>query len=174
MRTSTAILLATMIVAAPTTVTPAFAAGSGGDNVPTCKTGQVYDQKTKKCVSSSGSLDDGSLYATGRKLALAGNYEEAIAVLSLVKDKSDVRVLNYLGYSHRKAGRLRVGIGYYEEAMQRDPDYTLVREYYGEAQLAMDDLGAAEAQLAEIGKRCGTGCSEYRELATAIEAYRKS
>ena len=174
MRKSTVIILATMLFAAPTAATTAFAAGSGGDNVPSCASGQVYDQKTKKCVPRSGSLDDGSLYATGRKLALAGNYEEAIAVLSLVKDKSDVRVLNYLGYSHRKAGRLRVGIGYYEEAMQRDPNYTLVREYYGEAQLAMGDVGAAEVQLAEIAKRCGTGCEEYADLAAAIEAYKKS
>jgi tetratricopeptide (TPR) repeat protein len=172
MRKSTVLFLATALLGGPTGAT-AFAAGSGGDNVPSCASGQVYDQKAKKCVPRSGSLDDGSLYATGRKLALAGNYEEAIAVLSLIKDKSDVRVLNYLGYAHRKAGRLRVGIGYYEEAMKRDPTYTLVREYYGEAQLAMGDVAAAEAQLAQIARLCGTGCEEYGDLAAAIQAYKK-
>ncbi len=170
MRKSTAMLMAIVLAAAP--ATGVLAAGSGGDGVPTCKTGMVYDKKTKKCVPRTGSLDDDSLYSTGRQLALAGNYEEAIAVLSLVKDK-DVRVLNYLGFAHRKAGRVRVGVGYYEEAMRLDPDYTLVREYYGEAQLALGNVDAAEEQLAEIARRCGTGCEEFVELSAAIEAYRK-
>jgi tetratricopeptide (TPR) repeat protein len=174
MRKSPAILLAMMVAAAPATGGVAFAAGSGGDGVPTCKTGLVYDKKTKKCVPRSGAVDDDSLYSTGRQLALGGNYDEAIAVLSLVKEKNDVRVLNYLGYAHRKAGRLRVGIGYYEEALRLDPDYTLVREYYGEAQLALGDVRAAEVQLAEIAARCGTGCEEYSALSSAIEAHGKS
>jgi tetratricopeptide (TPR) repeat protein len=163
-----------MVAAAPATGGVAFAAGSGGDGVPTCKTGLVYDKKSKKCVPRTGALDDDSLYSTGRQLALAGSYEEAIAVLSLVREKNDVRVLNYLGYAHRKAGRLRVGVGYYEEALRLDPNYTLVREYYGEAQLALGDVGAAQAQLAEIARRCGPGCDEYRTLSAAIDAYSKS
>jgi hypothetical protein len=40
-----------------------------------------------------------------------------------------------LGYSHRKEGRVKVGIGYYHEALLNDPNYTLVREYLGEALL---------------------------------------
>ena len=94
---------------------------------------------------------------------------EAIKVLSLAQNKSDPRILNYLGYSHRKAGRILVGLGYYEEALRIDPNYTLVREYLGEAHLQLGDVASAKNQLSEIEKRCGTSCEEYKELAEQIE-----
>ena len=80
-----------------------------------------------------GAVDDDSLYEAGRDLAEQGRYGEAITVLSLAADKTDPRILNYLGYSHRKSGRVLVGLGYYQEALRHDPNYTLVREYMGEA-----------------------------------------
>jgi tetratricopeptide (TPR) repeat protein len=169
--------LASLLVAAPLLVAPAFSAGGGGggDSVPQCKKGQVYDKKTKKCVSQQGQgvIDDDSLYATGRQLALAGRYDEAITVLSLAENKADARILNYLGYAHRKQGRVLVGLGYYQEALRADPDYTQVREYLGEAHLQLGDVAAAREQLSEIEKRCGTGCEEYAELSAQIEAYVK-
>ena len=88
-------------------------------------------------------------------------------MLSLAADKTDPRILNYLGYSHRKQGRVLVGLGYYQEALRNDPDYTLVREYMGEAHLQLGDVASAKTQLGEIEKRCGTGCREYTELAVA-------
>ena len=91
-------------------------------------------------------------------------------MLSLAADKTDPRILNYLGYSHRKSGRVLVGLGYYQEALRNDPDYTLVREYLGEAHLQLGDVAAARDQLGEIEKRCGTGCEEYVELAAQIDA----
>ena len=77
-----------------------------------------------------------------------------------------------LGYSHRREGRVNVGIGYYHEAILNDPNYTPVREYLGEALLQIGDLPAAKAQLAEIEKRCGTTCSDYTDLLTQIKAYK--
>ena len=118
-------------------------------------------------------IDDDSIYETGRKLAMAGRYGEAITILSLAADKTDPRILNYLGYSHRKSGRVLVGLGYYQEALRHDPNYTLVREYMGEAYLQNGDLDAARAQLGEIEKRCGKGCREYTLLAEQIDAYVK-
>ncbi|MBA3449216.1 MAG: tetratricopeptide repeat protein [Pseudaminobacter sp.] len=165
-----------LLVSAPLLLAPAYAAGGGGDPVPTCKEGQVYDKKTKKCVDQQGmgAIDDDSLYATGRQLALAGRYGEAITVLSLVENKADPRVLNYLGYAHRKQGRVLVGLGYYQEALRVDPDYTLVREYLGEAHLQLGDVASAREQLGEIEKRCGKGCEEYAELSAQIDAYLKA
>ena len=118
-------------------------------------------------------LDDDSLYEAGHDLAMAGRYGEAIKVLSLAANKNDPRILNYLGYSHRKAGRILVGLGYYQEALRQDPNYTLVREYLGEAHLQRGDVAAAREQLNEIEKRCGKGCEEYAELAAQIDAYLK-
>jgi len=166
-------LLASLALLAPLASVPAYAAGSGGDSVPECKKGQVYDKATKKCVDQSGAIDDESLYLTGRQLALSGRYDEAITVLSLVANKEDPRILNYLGYSHRKLGRVTVGLGYYQEALRVDPDYVLVREYLGEAHLMLGDVASAREQLSEIEKRCGKGCEEYGDLAAQIDAYTK-
>ncbi len=140
---------------------------------PIVRRARFTSKKSKKCVvQRSGATDDDSLYATGRKLAEKGDYEEAIKVLSLAQNKSDPRILNYLGYSHRKAGRILVGLGYYEEALRIDPNYTLVREYLGEAHLQRGDVASAKNQLSEIEKRCGTSCEEYKELAEQIESYK--
>ena len=134
--------LAVAFLAAPLLATPVHAAGDGSSSdTPKCSGGKVWDKAKKKCVDPQrGMIDDDSIYETGRDLAMAGRYGEAITVLSLAADKSDPRILNYLGYSHRKAGRVLVGLGYYREALIQDPDYTLVREYMGEAYLQNGDV----------------------------------
>ncbi len=170
------ISLASLVVAAPLLVAPALSAGGGGgggDPVPVCKGGKVWDKSRQKCVPKTSLLDNDSIYETGRSLAMQGRYGEAITILSLAKDKTDPRILNYLGYSHRKQGRVLVGLGYYREALRNNPDYTLVREYMGEAHLQLGDVASAREQLNEIAKRCGTTCSEYTELAGQIDAYLK-
>ena len=162
---------------------PVFAAGGdssgggggGGQTVTQCKKGYVYDNKLKKCVlPKEGMLDDDSIYDAGHALAMAGRYDEAIAVLSLAANKQDPRILNYLGYSHRHSGRVTVGLGYYEEALRIDPNYTLVREYLGEAHLQMGDLAGAQEQLSEIEKRTGKGSREYGMLSEQIDHFMRS
>ncbi|MDP3525316.1 MAG: tetratricopeptide repeat protein [Hoeflea sp.] len=156
----------------------AFAAGDSGsgNSSASCENGQVWDESQKKCVvPKKGSLDDDSLYEAGRDLAYAGRYEEAINVLSLASNRNDKRILNFLGFSHRKDGRLEVGIGYYRQAIDVDPTYTLVREYYGEALLLKGDAAGARAQLAAIETLCGSqACEEYQTLAARIEAFKTS
>lgn len=168
--------LASLSFILPLAAVPAFSAGGGGgsDETPTCKKGEVWDKNQGKCVMAGKvRLDDDAIYENGRALAKAERYGEAIAVLSLAADKSDPRILNYLGYSHRKQGRVLVGLGYYEEALRANPDYTLVREYMGEAHLQLGNVAAAREQLGEIEKRCGKGCAEYSELSAQIEAFER-
>ncbi|CAN7195966.1 tetratricopeptide repeat protein [Aminobacter sp. LjRoot7] len=148
--------------------------GGGGSDPVKCRTGLVYNKKTKKCEPpKAGMIDDNSLYLAGRALAMDGRYDDAIKVLTLAHDKTDARILNYLGYSHRKAGRILVGLGYYQEAILNDPDYMPVREYMGEAHLTLGDVAGARLQLSEIEKRCGTGCREYGLLREQIDGYLK-
>ena len=178
MQTRVMKLAASALLVLPLLAVPALTAGGGGggggDGATTCPKGKVLDKKTKTCKDAArGAVDDDSLYAYGRALAHEGRYGEAITILSLAADKTDPRILNYLGYSHRKAGRVTVGLGYYQEALRHDPDYTLVREYMGEAYLQQGNVEAAKEQLTEIEKRCGKGCEEYAELAEQIEAYVK-
>lgn len=165
------IAFAAAALAMPLATLSANAAGSGDSSTPACPAGEVFDQKAGKCVKQSGAVDTDSLYETGRKLALDERYGEAITVLSLAADRGDPRILNYLGYSHRKQGRVLVGLGYYQEALSLSPDYSQAREYMGEAYLQMGNLAGAEQQLAEIEKRCGRGCAEFTELRGEIDAY---
>jgi tetratricopeptide (TPR) repeat protein len=138
---------------------------SGGGT--TCTGGKKYNPATGKCT---GYVD--SIYEKGRELAKSGRFGEAITILSLAADQGDARVLNYLGYSHRMQGRVTVGLGYYQEALRIAPEYTLVREYMGEAYLQLGDLTAAQNQLSELERLCGKGCNEYNMLQKRIADYK--
>ncbi|WP_119389793.1 tetratricopeptide repeat protein [Taklimakanibacter lacteus] len=163
-----ATLLALTIGAA--SFAPAYAMGDGDDSgtKPKCKKGEVV--KNGKCVKAhSGVLPDEQLYQQGRALAQAGEYDWALTVLAAVGNQNDPRVLNYIGYSHRKSGRLDQAFGYYNKAIEIDPNFVLAREYLGEGYVAAGRVDLARLQLAEIANRCGTTCEEYLELAEHIE-----
>jgi tetratricopeptide (TPR) repeat protein len=162
-----------------------FAAGGGGGGGTTpaaspkkikCKKNSevaklmtVDGNKVWKCVKrTSGLLSDEELYEQGRLLAKEGEYEWALDVFSTIKNQNDPKVLNYIGYSHRKAGRLETGFSFYRKALAINPDFVLAREYLGEGYVAAGRIDLAQLQLAEIAKRCGTTCEEYKDLAKAI------
>ena len=164
----------------------ALAAASDSDNdnsnVPTaaelkCKPGQVVKYKTvnnKKvyhCADAQqdGSLSDDELYRQGVQLAKSGHYDWALDLLALIKDKNKPEVLNYMGYSHRKAGRLEKGISYYAKALAINPDFVLAREYLGEGYVAAGRIDLAMVQLNEIKTRCGVSCEQYIDLKQAID-----
>lgn len=136
---------------------------------PKCPEGKIWSDSDGKCIPKrTGVLTDEELYARGWRLAKAGHYESAIRVLNTVADRTDPKVLNALGYSHRKMGRLAEGVAFYQRALAIDPDYVLAREYLGEGYVAAGRFDLAKDQLAEIEMRCGTGCKEYRRLAAVI------
>lgn len=164
-----AVLMASLLALSAT----AYAAGEGGNDSASvneqCKKGEVWNKARKKCVKAqSGVLPDEDLYQQGRALARAGHYDWALQVLALIQNQQDPRVLNYIGYSHRKAGRLEIGIAFYRKALAIDPDFNLAREYLGEGYVAAGRIDLAQAELAEIGRRCGVTCREYQDLAAAI------
>lgn len=155
---------------------PAFAAGGGnsnssGNSTPDCAQGQVWDKNKKKCVNAqSGILPDEELYEQGRALAKSGHYDRALEVLALIRNQDDPKVLNYTGYSHRKAGRLDLGISYYRKALAINPDYVLAREYLGEGYVAAGRIDLAMVELREIEMRCGVSCETYKDLSAVITA----
>lgn len=147
-------------------------AGGNGGGSPVdhhCKKGDVWSKKKGKCIhASAGVLPDAELYDQGRALAKQGYYDWALIVLETVQNKNDPHVLNYMGYSNRKAGRLDIGITFYRKALKIDPDFVLAREYLGEGYVAAGRVDLAKLQLTEIAERCGVECEEYRELSRAI------
>ena len=151
----------------------AFAAGGGGAPAepPQCKKGEVLKKvgNIKKCVKvESGILPDEDLYQQGRVLAKAGQYDWALQVLAAIQNQNDPRVLNYTGYSNRKAGRLEIGITYYRKALAIDPNFVLAREYLGEGYVAAGRIDLAKLELNEIKTRVGIGSEEYQDLSKAI------
>ena len=177
MQTRFAVILAAALLASPILVSSAYSAGtsggSSGGTVTKCKSGKVWDKKMQKCVTpKQGVLDDDSIYEAGRDLAMAGRYGEAITVLGMAADKTDPRILNYLGYANRKAGRMELGMSYYRKALQADENYILARSYMGQALVEQGDVQGARVQLVEIRDRGGEQTWAYRSLLQALNGYR--
>ncbi|RFB98816.1 hypothetical protein B5K08_04005 [Rhizobium leguminosarum bv. trifolii] len=148
---------------------PVFAVGNDNSTMPTCKKGEIYDQKTKKCVKQqSANVSDENRTDYAYSLAKAGRYQEALAMLDTVKDQNTAEVLNYRGYATRKLGRTDEGISYYLQSVKMDPQYAKVREYLGEAYVIKGRLDLAKDQLKSIKAICGTGCEEYQDLNAVI------
>ncbi|OWV85329.1 hypothetical protein ATY75_25130 [Rhizobium sp. N122] len=148
---------------------PVFAVGNDNSTMPTCKKGEIYDQKTKKCVKQqSANVSDENRTDYAYSLAKAGRYQEALAMLDTVKDQNTAEVLNYRGYATRKLGRTDEGISYYLRSVKTDPHYAKVREYLGEAYVIKGRLDLAKDQLNTIKAICGTACEEYQDLNAVI------
>jgi tetratricopeptide (TPR) repeat protein len=166
---------------------PALAAGGGGNsgggntggagNTPSrtettekCKNGKMWSTAKKKCVKpSQTSFNDDQLYDAAREMAYAGQYDNAIAVLKLARNQNDPRILNYMGYSNRKAGRMELGMSYYKRALAIDPNFVLARSYMGQALLLQGDVQGARTQLVEIRDRGGQDTYAYKLLYNSLK-----
>ncbi len=139
-----------------------------------CKDGKVWDAKRNRCVEAKRSdLGDDILFDAARELAYAGQYENAIKVLGAMKEQRSARVLNYLGYANRKAGRMELGMQYYKRALQADENYILARSYMGQALVEQGRVEEARVQLVEIRDRGGEGTWAYRALLQSLGGVRQ-
>ena len=154
----------------------AFAAGSDDTAPPTptqtsedCKKGEIWDEKTSLCVvpEKTGMTDDQRFLAV-RELAYAGRPDDALRVLHSMTEGRTDRVLTYLGFANRKAGRLEQGLSYYAEALIRNPDNIQARSYLGQAYVEMNELVLASAELDQIRLRGGAGSWAELTLAKAV------
>ncbi len=171
---ATVIVLVSVFAATQLYTAPAIAAGSPSSSVPKkkCKKGDVWSTEEKKCVKKTSELlTDDDLYLQARAYVEDDKYNMALDLLRRIRNQNQPRVLNYIGYSTRKLGDVDEGIRYYKKALSLDPNYNVAREYLGEGYLQKGDLGSAKQQLAEIAKRCGVSCEEYKDLAEEIAKY---
>lgn len=138
-----------------------------------CKQGKVWDEKKKECVDArKSSLDDDTLFKAARELAYAGQYENSLKVLDAVRDQNSARILNYRGYSNRKAGRMDIGMSYYRRALQADENYILARSYMGQALVEQGQIEEAKVQLIEIRDRGGENTWAYQALLETLGGVR--
>ena len=143
--------------------------GKGSLGQVKCKRGKIYDRRKKRCVvKNAATLDDDSRIWAGVWLAKANRHGEAIDVLNSVRKKSNTIALTYLGYSHRKLGRVTKAFGYYNAALASDPKNWIARSYLGEAHIKRGNMKSARSELARIKAGCGTRCSTYKRLAGAV------
>lgn len=175
MRTPLAVLLLSTLPFA-TLAFSAMAAGSDDTAPPAttetttkCEKGLIWDEKTEKCLKAEDqSLNDDTRFGAVRELAYAGRPEEALVVLATMHEGDTDRVLTYLGFANRKAGRMQIGLDYYAQALKQNPDNILTRSYLGQAYIELGKTDLAQAQLDEILSRGGSGSWAEASLTEAI------
>lgn len=168
--------LSALIGAIALSTTSALAAGSVSDTPPTptqttqaCQDGSVWNEELWACVIVESSVhDDDALYQAAREFAYAGQYDHALAALAEMSDQSEDRVLTYLGFAHRRAGRTDMGFAFYAAALDTNPNNLLARSYLGQAFAEAGDLRAARNQLREIRSRGGARTWPATSLRNAI------
>ena len=82
------------------------------------------------------------------------------------KDKKNPDILNYLGFTLRKAGNLEEAEKFYLEGLEIKPDHRGINEYLGELYIKTNRIELAKKRL-EVLKDCK--CEEFEELKELIE-----
>ncbi len=157
-------------IALPLAATSAMAAGGGNETAPKkpkCKTGQIYDKKSKSCVAQDTKLDVDSLYENVRELAYAGRYTDAQVVLAQMPGNDDRR-LTYMGFTARKMGNMDAAMSYYAQALSVNPSNVLARSYMGQGFVEQGQITQAISQLRAIRAHGGAGTWAEASLRTAI------
>ena len=142
-----------------------------------------YAAGTSSSSSSGGnSSDKASLYKEAKKFIIRAKklekkdkLEKALKLYSKAykkllkayqKDKNNPDILNYLGFTLRKAGNFEEAEKFYIMGLKIKPDHKGINEYLGELYVETDRIELAQERL-EVLKNCK--CEEYEELAELIK-----
>jgi len=133
-------------------------------------------------ASSGGSVSGKDLYSSAKKFVLRAKkleeknkidratklYAKALKKLKRAykDDKNNPDILNYLGFTLRKTGKLNEAEKYYLEGLKIKPDHNGINEYLGELYFNTGRIELAKERLAVL-KSCN--CEEYAELKEVIE-----
>ncbi|MCK1744112.1 tetratricopeptide repeat protein [Bradyrhizobium sp. 139] len=160
--------LVSMALAAGPVLTSAYAAGSDEPSPPKSDTSTKKEKKKK-----SSSVSDPKFlaaYRTAYTTIYDGHdYASAIDQLKTLKRDDIADVANLIGYSYRKLGDYQASKVYYELALKDDPNHVRTWQYYGLWQLEQGNREQAQYHLNKIASLAGTGSSEYRSLAAALD-----
>ena len=132
--------------------------------------------------SSSSNSGEANLYKEAKKLIVRAKklekkdkVEKALKLYSKAydkllkaydKDKKNPDVLNYLGFTLRKAGNFEEAEIFYLAGLEIKPDHKGINEYLGELYIKTNRIELAKERL-EVLKGCK--CEEFEELKELIE-----
>ena len=135
---------------------PVYAAGSDSDN-------------------SGANVSKSSYYYDALKLIKNKSFKLAIENLNKAEKNSkiDPDIYNYLGFSYRKMGNMKLASFNYEKALNIDPKHKGALEYQGEMFITLGQLDKAKANLKKLNSICFLGCSEETTLKNSIEKSQK-
>ena len=117
----------------------------------------------KKFVLRAKKLEEKNKVDRATKL-----YSKALEKLqkAYISDKKNPDVLNYLGFTLRKTGKLKEAEKYYLAGLKINPKHNGINEYLGELYFKTNRIDLAKERLAVL-KNCN--CEEYEELKEVIE-----
>ena len=81
----------------------------------------------------------------------------------------DPDIFNYLGFSHRKSGNLKLAEKYYDKALIINPKHKGALEYQGEMFLMKGQIIKAKENLKKLDEICFLGCKELDTLNLSIK-----
>ena len=132
--------------------------------------------------SSSSNDGEANLYKEAKKLIVRAKklekkdkVEKALKLYSKAydkllkaydKDKKNPDILNYLGFTLRKAGNFEEAEKFYLAGLKIKPDHKGINEYLGELYIKTNRIELAKERL-EVLKSCK--CEEFEELKELIE-----
>ena len=117
----------------------------------------------KKFVLRAKKLEEKNKIDRATKL-----YSKALKKLQKAykSDKNNPDILNYLGFTLRKTGKLKEAEKYYLAGLKIKPDHNGINEYLGELYVKTGRMDLAKERL-DVLKNCN--CEEYTELKEVIE-----
>ena len=123
-----------------------------------------------------------NLYKTAKKLIIKAKklekkdkLEKALKLYSKAfeklvkaydKDKKNPDILNYLGFTLRKAGNFEEAEKFYLEGLDINPNHKGINEYLGELYVKTNRIELAKERLEVLN---GCKCEEFDELKELIE-----
>ena len=120
-------------------------------------------KQAKKLVERAKKLEEKDKNDRATKL-----YVKALDKLqeAYKSDRNNPDILNYLGFTLRKTGKLKEAEKFYLAGLKIKPNHNGINEYLGELYVNTGRMDLAKERLA-ILKNCN--CEEYSELKEVIE-----
>ncbi len=113
-------------------------------------------------------------FTDGQAAIKRKDFKAAVAALARATqaEPRNADAFNLLGYAHRNLKELDPAKAAYAKALAIDANHKGALEYLGELYLLVNDLPAAEQNLAKLDRICTFGCEEFTELKRKIAAFK--